>query len=317
MAAYTRILHPTDFSESSESALAAALDVARRQGAELHLLHVAPTFGEDPLHSVYTAALDEKRFYRQLQDEADARMIALINAHEATDLRIKRVHTHGPSPAPMIIAYAQDENIDLIVIGTHGRRGLRRFLLGSVAEEVIRGAGCDVFAVRDHTRYEPAKRLLVPLDLTPTSGAQLKTAGVLAAMYGAAIDLLYVLPEPPLPAWGVDADVLYGLMPERKNEAIQTLEKLAAPLKEEGFVVRTVVEEGFASRVIHEVAERNFSDLIVIAPHSRSVVERFFLGSVTEWVIRHSERAVYIAHTSVAESAETAPASGASITTTS
>ena len=113
MTSFARMLHPTDFSESSAPALAMAIDMARRQGAELHLLHVSPTFGEDPLHSAYLAALDERRFYKHLQDEADARMVALIERMGAGDLRIKRVHTHGPSTAPMILSYAAEEQVEL------------------------------------------------------------------------------------------------------------------------------------------------------------------------------------------------------------
>lgn len=296
MTPHVRILHPTDFSESSAPAFATAIDMARRQGAELHLLHVSPTFGEDPLHSAYLAALDERRFYKQLQDEADVRMVALIEKMGAGDLRIKRVHTHGPSTAPMILAYAVNEEIDLIVIGTHGRRGMRRFLLGSVAEEVIRGASCDVCAVRESVESLQVRRLLVPLDLSSTSAAQVGAASRLAELFGAEIDLLYVLPEPPLPAWGVDADILYGLLPERKREAERELTALAAGLVKAGLVARSSVEDGFAGRVIREAGERLQSDMIVIAPHSRGVIERFFLGSVTEWVIRHSDRAVYITH---------------------
>ncbi|MDZ4701096.1 MAG: universal stress protein [Rhodothermales bacterium] len=296
MTSFARMLHPTDFSESSAPALAMAIDMARRQGAELHLLHVSPTFGEDPLHSAYLAALDERRFYKHLQDEADARMVALIERMGAGDLRIKRVHTHGPSTAPMILSYAAEEQVELIVIGTHGRRGLRRFLLGSVAEEVIRGASCDVCAVREGVEPLQVRRLLVPLDLSPTSAAQLDAATRLAGLFGAEIDLLYVLPNTPLPAWGIDADVLYGLMPERKHQAEQELTALAAGLVKTGIVARSTVEEGFAGSIIREAGERLQSDLIVIAPHSRGVIERFFLGSVTEWVIRHSDRAVYLAH---------------------
>lgn len=303
MASAMRVLHPTDFSRTSEAAFATAVDVARRQGAELHLLHVAPTFGEDPLHSAYMAALDERRFYKELQDEADARMVALIQAHAAGDIRIKRVHTHGPSPAPLILDYASNEQIDLIVLGTHGRRGLRRFLLGSVAEEVIRGSASDVLAVRQHEATHTYSRLLVPVDLSPASAPQVRAAATFARLYKAELDLLYVLPEPPLPAWGVDAEVLYGLMPERKQEASRMLENMADLLRKEGYTVRTTVEEGFAGRMIDETATRLATDMIVLAPHGHSAVERFFLGSVTEWVVRHTDRDIFITHTAAAEAA--------------
>ncbi len=311
MTNYSRIVHPTDFSGSADAAFGCALELARRQGSELHLLHVAPTFGEDPLHSAYTAALDERQFYKQLQEEADVRMRAMIDAHEADDVRVKRVHTHGASPAPVVIRYARDEGADLIVVGTHGRRGLRRFLLGSVAEEVMRGAGCDVLAVREGA--SPGfKRLLVPLDLTEGNRQQLDKAAEFARIYDARLDALYVLPEPPLPAWGVDADVLYELLPDRKKQAAGELAALIAPVAETGLSIEAHLEEGFAARVIHESAERVGADLIVIAPHSRSAVERFFLGSITEWVIRHSPTPVLITHSTVLRSEEKPPSDGKS-----
>jgi nucleotide-binding universal stress UspA family protein len=299
MNAYPRILHPADFSETSDAAFAFAVDLARRHGSELHLLHVAPNFGGDPMHTAYAETLDKKRFYQRMQEEAEARMKAMIAANDAESVRIKRVHTHGHSPAPSILAYAGDQRIDLIVIGTHGRRGLRRFVLGSVAEEVIRGATCDVLAVQDRSRPLVPRRLLVPVDLSASSPSHLEGAARIAARFGAEMDVLHVLPEAPLPAWGVDPDILHEVIAKRRDEAEEELAKLIEPIVKSGTVVRTAIDVGSAGSAIVEAARRLDADLIVMAPYARRIVERFFLGSVTEWVIRHADRPLYITHASV------------------
>jgi nucleotide-binding universal stress UspA family protein len=133
---FARILVPTDFSAPSEAALAYGRKMADEFDAALHLLHIA----ENPFLRAVSAdrrSLEESAA-RWLQDrlrEADRQRGAVA------------IVEHSDEPASEILRYAKSNDIDLIVMGTHGRTGLARAALGSVAEKVVRAAPCPVLTV--------------------------------------------------------------------------------------------------------------------------------------------------------------------------
>jgi universal stress protein A len=146
-----RILVPTDFSETADTALKYAKDLATKIGASLHLVHVY----KDPYAiaacapEVPTTVPAEVR--ERALEEVRERLLERLDAAEEQQFR----GTHGVVrglTAPQIVDYAANQDIDLIVIGTHGRRGVAHLLLGSVAEHVIRTAGCPVLTVRAEHR---------------------------------------------------------------------------------------------------------------------------------------------------------------------
>jgi nucleotide-binding universal stress UspA family protein len=134
---FARILVPTDFSAPSEAALAYGRGLANRFDAALHLIHIA----ENPF---LRAVVGDRRsleegLVRRLQDrltEADRRRGAVAMLE------------YSDEPANEILRYAKSGNIDLIVMGTHGRTGLARVVLGSVTEAVVRAAPCPVLTVQ-------------------------------------------------------------------------------------------------------------------------------------------------------------------------
>ena len=138
------ILVPSDFSECSDAALRYGLELARRFDAELHLLHVV----QDPATQPWAAeGLSVPLFEAVDQWQKDARQ-RLINAVPAGDMRRVTAVTTVATPCQEILRYAADENVDLIVMGTHGRGGVSHMLLGSIAERVVRRAPCPVLTVR-------------------------------------------------------------------------------------------------------------------------------------------------------------------------
>ena len=132
--AVNRILFPTDFSPSSLHALRYAEELARRFGAELIMLHV------DFALTMYDLPDAPEPMGRHALDRA----MELMRKH---GLRVRGICHHG-LPADEIVRTAAAERADVIVMGTHGRTGLRHALLGSVAETVVRNAGCPVMTVR-------------------------------------------------------------------------------------------------------------------------------------------------------------------------
>jgi nucleotide-binding universal stress UspA family protein len=133
---FPRILVPTDFSPPSEAALAYARELAHHYDSALHLMHIA----ENPFlravvsdrHALEDAAA---RWLRDRLTEADRRRGAVAIVEQSDE------------PATEILRYAKSASIDLIVMGTHGRAGLARLVLGSVAEAVVRAAPCPVLTV--------------------------------------------------------------------------------------------------------------------------------------------------------------------------
>lgn len=140
---FTTIMVPTDFSYASDAALGYARMLAARFGASLHLLHVVDEPGS--WSEVY-AALPEI----QLRLSADAaRRLEAMAACLPQELHATSAVVCG-APVPSIVKTAEARGVDLIVMGTHGRRGMGHLLLGSVAERVVRLAPCPVLTVREH-----------------------------------------------------------------------------------------------------------------------------------------------------------------------
>ena len=138
-----KILVPTDFSEHSAKAMLYGSELARKFGAELHLMHAVEMtplmYGEGAYVTPETEAEIEAIATKQLED---------LPADSSGDLKIVRKIEHG-HPFVETIRYAKENDIGLIVLGTHGRGAIAHMLLGSVAEKVVRKAPCPVLTVRD------------------------------------------------------------------------------------------------------------------------------------------------------------------------
>ncbi|MBI4639055.1 MAG: universal stress protein [Candidatus Tectomicrobia bacterium] len=139
--AIKRILTPVDLSPLSEKALVYATTLAKALEAELIVLHILPM---DELFKAQSAA----EIGSQVQ-EASRRIEALLTKEMRETIMTDTVVIHGNTPAEEIIREAQERQIDMIVMGTHGRTGLKHLLMGSVAEAVVRAAPCPVTCVRD------------------------------------------------------------------------------------------------------------------------------------------------------------------------
>ena len=144
---FNRILVPTDFSPPSDAALEYARAVASRFGASLHLLHVV----DDPYRAAYATEVYVPEL-EGLRDVLLANAVAeLKNRLQVSDVRELRATTAAVigMPSSSIVEYAGLHDIDLIIMGTHGRGGMSHLLMGSVAERVVRTAPCPVLTVRE------------------------------------------------------------------------------------------------------------------------------------------------------------------------
>ena len=149
MSAINAILYPTDFSEYSRVAIPLAMDLAKHYSAELHCLHVVDTAQEYFMEAGYVVPLQVGPVdTEQLRKLAKDHMNEFANEHMSEMNGTVRKAVVLGKPFEQIIRYAREENVDLIVIGTHGHSALASMLLGSVAEKVIRKAPCAVLSMR-------------------------------------------------------------------------------------------------------------------------------------------------------------------------
>ncbi len=146
-----RVLVPTDFGETSAAALRYAVELSRRFHARLYLLNVPEHPGE-AAEAEYPIGL-----FETMQNAAHDRLRALLASDDAAELHPECAMRIG-HPADEIVRYAQEQEVDLIVMGTHGRAGLSRVVLGSVAEKVVRYATCPVLTVNARGRHPVADR---------------------------------------------------------------------------------------------------------------------------------------------------------------
>lgn len=280
-----RILFPTDFSEGAARAFPQAAFLAHAHGADLFILSVASRH----LHA-----------YRQMvkrhpmtADEINGMMRDL--PFDAGDLSIEQMQVEGAIVPDRIVEFADERDIDLVVMGTHGRTGVNRMLMGSVAEDVVRAAPCPVLTTRGTSETAPSKhvsRILVPVDFSDGSHLAVAHARDLALTYGAQVDLLHVVEEVVYPS-------TYGIEPVElpTGEVIENVENALADIAREEIGIEHVVVEaktGYAPATIRAYADEVGVDLIVIATHGRSGLDRLLMGSVTENVVRRATQPVFV-----------------------
>lgn len=280
------ILVPTDFSACAQTALAMALDLAREHGAEIHLVHVMMSFDEDPYSLVYQLP-DRHQMYTQQEEACRAQMEEVLADSNSEGVTVHRHFPRSLPTAPALVEFAQDHNIDLILMGGHGRRGWRRFLLGSVAEEVVRLAPCPVLTVRERTSTRTDLgngRILVPVDFSEHSKHALEAARALLGPKGT-LHVVHVVEHPVYPEYydPTAGQILFPQMVPRIETAISNL--VAGVLGETGLWELQILE-GRAAETITQEAEDCGADLIVIATHGLTGLEHLLLGSVSEKVVR-------------------------------
>lgn len=152
MLAIKNILVATDFSECSDAALMYARALAGQFGARLRVLHNVEFRGAVDVAGMGVFSTSSPDLLAELENDARNRLNALLSDSDRELLGAEPVLCEGAPAAEAIVDYAASQNIDLIVLGTHGRRGLSHLLLGSVAEHVVRSAPCPVLTVRPPQR---------------------------------------------------------------------------------------------------------------------------------------------------------------------
>jgi len=285
--AYKKLLVPLDGSELAERAIPYAQAIAKTKSSEVTLFTVSIASVEQ-LDRPMKAYLELK--VKELQSQGIEASAAIAYGTVADE----------------IVGFADKNNVDLIVISTHGYSGIKRWVLGSVARKVLYGTGVQVLLVKSKApkvSYVELKKLLLPLDGSPFSESPVAFIKQLIKGTEAEIFLTLVC-EPPLvpsygdhpinPTWEKHRDTLWA---EAKGQASEYLKKMEIKLEKQGMKVKSQVIPGELGRVaetILQAAQREKVDLITMATHGRSAVSRWVYGGVANRIVEQSLQPVLL-----------------------
>lgn len=282
---YDDILLPFDGSDGAAATLHHAAELAHWADATIHVLFVADTT-RDSVTVVEADVVDALvRKGRQIVEEAEETLDTLGVEYESDVVQ--------GNPAPTIVEYGDQYGHDLIVLPTHGRDGISRYLLGSVTEKVVRLSSLPVLT----TRMESDERLQFPYEniLVPTDGSSSAVrAGEYACSLAAALDAtLHALSVVDAGSFGVD--VRSGLSgQDHEQAATDAVEAIVSEATERG-VTETVdhVDNGAPVETILDTVDSEDVDAVVMGTAGRRGADRILLGSVAEKTVRSAPVPVF------------------------
>ncbi|MGB8342728.1 MAG: universal stress protein [Chthoniobacterales bacterium] len=289
-----RVLVAVDFSPPSRAALAFAVPLLRKFGAELHLVHVVaadvPLAGLMALPLIVPEIEVERRIRSHLKEFA---------AKEVLPVRPENIHAVKGRPFEEICRLARELEIDLIITGTRGQTGLKHLVLGSTAERVVRHAPCPVLVLHSlgNSRRDRAlfRKILVPVDFSRCSAEGVAVARALAKEFDSKLFLLHSI---DLHYYSANSKyLLYDyppLLAAAETAARQQMKELVAAVAQEDIAVDSTLENGHVGEQICVRARELRVDLIVTSTHGRTGVKHALLGSTAEYVVRHASCPVLV-----------------------
>jgi nucleotide-binding universal stress UspA family protein len=271
------VIIPMDGSEIAERALAFGTTIAERMDIPIQLVHICRIGADEP------EMAESRNYLRKIAGNLTGRV----------QMRVERGR-----PAETIVRVAHEADDPFIVMSTHGRGGLRRWMTGSVADEVVRTAGIPVLLVRgdqkvmDPTGF-PIRSILLPLDGSAYGETAIPYAVEIARAFGSTIHLLRIVDTPTAYAMlsrhmeaAITPEALDEVIGSMREEARHYIDDVATQLIEQGITVKPVVLEGYPGEQLLEHERRGFFQLVVMATAGRSGVSRIVFGSVAERMLK-------------------------------
>ena len=284
-----KLLVATDFSEPGRAAEASAIALASRFGAELHWIHALEV--PLPIFEPYAVAVPEATI-------GAARSAAKEKLEEASG-RAKQAGLEGTTylgevPAAYAIAdRAKEIGADLVVLGTHGHTGMKRVVLGSVAEHAVKLAPCSVLTIKDGALVEPATCIVVGVDFSEGASEALDTAVGLAREFGAALHLVHALDLRIPFVTPYEVSVPDNVIERAHKEAVAKLEEMARGLTTDAVQVKHEVRSAPPSFALIDAAADHEADLIVTGSRGLTGLKHMLLGSVAERTLRGAPCSVW------------------------
>ena len=287
-----KIVCPTDFSDFSRRALDHALALAKWYEAEVSVLHVIPRVLMPPEAYPY---LTEPIFPDpQVREDALAELGRFVHRARETGVTTE-VRLKEGDAVDEIVKLAAQLPAYLIVMGTHGRRGLERLVLGSVTEKVLRKVSCPVMTVSassqatDKPEKVLFKSILCPVDFSASSTKALEYAMSLAKEADSRLILLHVLESVFEEAGDVAAFALSDYRAYLEKQARERLEQIVPEGAREWCHPETVVASGRSYRQILKLAAERNAELIVMGVQGRNAVDLALFGSTAHHVVREAK----------------------------
>lgn len=272
------IVFPVDFSERCDGAVPFVADMARRHGAKVTLISIAHPFYAGGLAGA--AVVDPALVLQSVQGDLD-----LAFVKELDGLQVNRVAEVG-DPAQAIVDFVHDNNVDLVMMPTHGYGPFRQLLLGSVTSKVLHDVKCPVWTTA-HTGSAPdlehlaLRKIVCAVDANPASASLMRCAANFAKDFGSTLRLVHAVPG--IEAWPerqMDQEFEEQIR-ENARSAVQELEKVA------GIDVPICVGAGTVPDVVREEALQHGADLVIIG---RGALQETLgrLRTHSYGIIRHS-----------------------------
>ena len=295
----SKVLVPLDGSKLSEVALPWAACLARTRRSSLVLVQAVPwpNLASDGLLGGYVSADVYEDMLSAEREGATAYLERMRTEIAGDDLHVEIMVKEG-APGTVLLNLADELAADAIVMATHGRGGLTRAVLGSVALQMVQNATIPVLLVRtdgDETLRAPAfDRLLVPLDGSVLAERALDVAAELAQP-GSTLVLLRVDEQSqPIQDYERATSGLDASFDQAHRSATEYLGRVAQTDMPSGVLTRTDVRLGVPGEQIVAAATAHDADIIVMATHGRTGPSRWWLGSVADSVARHADRPVLL-----------------------
>jgi nucleotide-binding universal stress UspA family protein len=286
---YETIVVPTDGSEYAERAAEHAAAVARAFDATVHVVSVVD---EDAATSVFERDAVDDETRERLREEGE-RAIRTTRAALGDVERVESALVEGHA-TESIVGYADEVDADLLVMGTHGRTGVDRYVAGSVTERVLRRTHVPVLTVRDleaARSLEAYENVLVPTDGSDDADVAVEHALALAAVGGATVHAVNVVDVSSLAASAGEAPAT-ELLERFEAAGEEATNEVARRAREAGLAAATAVLKGSPGHALLEYVEDEAIDLVAMGTTGRTGLDRYLLGSTTERVVRHAEAPV-------------------------
>ena len=277
-----KILWTTDFSDEGQEALLYADAFRKAFKARLIALHVVPDFSPALYNTTYVIKGELAKRVASLKREAQAR---LETQKKAKKIPFKIIVKEGTA-SKRIIETAEEEKVDMIVMGRRGLSAIEKLFIGSVANQVLRTSSVPILVTKKKSGKSQFKKILVPTDFEDQEEVERDFAWKLAKGFNSELTLLHVLELH-------DYEFTPKVLDEMFKAVLKRLKQREKREKEEIKVKEEVYRAINASIGIVDYAETHKFDLIVISTCVQSKLERFFLGSTTEKVISYSHVPIF------------------------
>ncbi len=283
---FRSVLIPTDGSAGAEAPIAHATELGRAYDAAIHTLYVVDSESE----AIGVDADGRAQLQTARERRGREATIRVVNRAEDHDLEAAREIREGV-PHREILAYADDQDVDIIVMGTHGRTGADRVRLGSTTERVITQSDVPVLSVRladdgEETVPEAARydRVVIPTDGSDAAERAAATALDIVEPYDTDVHAVYVVDSATYDFDNAPTSIV-GLLKEGGGTATETIAEMA---RERDLDVKTTIRRGVPAAELLDYASGVDADLVAMGTRGRSVGSGRLLGSTTARVVRRS-----------------------------